>query len=198
MFSKEVIFLRKSSNERPTNSSSTENKTTKSRSSRSSSSSGAKSTSKPTANGKRTSSVANKKASDKKTKTSPSKAKSVSSVKKTTSTKTKSSTKKKSGTNRVTMTQNDMDKLCEVYDWYLQIKDRVDFSKVGLHEIPNYFNNMVNQVQDENIEKKILNTKIDKDVWEDFDRLCKNLDAKKSDMINFILKKVISDFSDII
>lgn len=190
--------MRKSSDDSPINSSSAENKTTKSRSTKSSVSNAAKSTSKATANSKRTSSAANKKASDKKTKTPSTKAKSVSRVKKSTSAKTKSSTKKKSGTNRVTMTQNDMDKLCEVYDWYLQIKDRVDFSEVGLHEIPNYFNNMVNQVQDENIEKKILNTKIDKDVWEDFDRLCKNLDAKKSDMINFILKKVITDFSDII
>lgn len=67
---------------------------------------------------------------------------------------------------KINLTQEDLDKLCEVYDWYLEIKDcKYLKPKKTKKEIV---------VDFEKTEDKTVSMKVDKGVWEDFLRLCSN------------------------
>lgn len=103
---------------------------------------------------------------------------------------TKSSSTKKKATpkkdRKINISQEDMDKLCEVYDWYLSVKDTISYN-AATEKAEN---------KDIVIEKRdIKDTKrasinIEREVWEDFDVLCSNLGFKK----NEVLTQIIKDF----
>ena len=96
-------------------------------------------------------------------------------VKNTTTSKTKKDKK-------INLTQEDLDKLCEVYDWYLEIKDCKSLKpKKTKKEI---------FVDFEKTEDKTVSMKVDKGVWEDFLRLCSNTSHDRKTL----LTQALSDF----
>ena len=83
---------------------------------------------------------------------------------------------------KINLTQDDLDKLCEVYDWYLEIKDcKYLKPKKTKKEIV---------VDFEKTEDKTVSMKVDKGVWEDFLRLCSNTSHDRKTL----LTQALSDF----
>lgn len=97
-------------------------------------------------------------------------------------------TQKKSKNSKVNMTVEDMDKLCEVYDWYLSIKD-----------LKTLQSKKKNSAKDINIEKcdmsnlKSTTIKVDKNTWDEFERLCSNSDYTKQEIITQALKNFLKE-----
>ena len=83
---------------------------------------------------------------------------------------------------KINLTQEDLDKLCEVYDWYLEIKDCKSLKpKKTKKEIV---------VDFEKTEDKTVSMKVDKGVWEDFLRLCSNTSHVRKTLVT----QALSDF----
>ena len=83
---------------------------------------------------------------------------------------------------KINLTQEDLDKLCEVYDWYLEIKDCKSLKpKKTKKEIV---------VDFEKTEEKTVSMKVDKGVWEDFLRLCSNTSHDRKTLVT----QALSDF----
>lgn len=100
-------------------------------------------------------------------------------TKKTTNNKVTSKIDKK-----INITQEDIDKLCEVYDWYMQIKD---------HKSIKIKTNNKKDIMLDNLEineLKSISIKLDKKTWEDFERLCSNSQYTKIQ----ILTQALNDF----
>ena len=93
---------------------------------------------------------------------------------------TKTSKNKKD--KKINLKQEDLDKLCEVYDWYLEIKDCKSLKpKKTKKEIV---------VDFEKTEDKTVSMKVDKGVWEDFLRLCSNTSHDRKTLVT----QALSDF----
>lgn len=108
-----------------------------------------------------------------------------------TSTSVKASNKKavkKSKNTKVNMTVEDMDKLCEVYDWYLSIKDLKTFQAKKRKSS-----------KDINIEKcdmsnlKSVSVKVEKSTWDEFERLCSNSEYKKQEILTQAIKNFLKE-----
>ena len=83
---------------------------------------------------------------------------------------------------KINLTQEDLDKLCEVYDWYLEIKDCKSLKpKKTKKEIV---------VDFEKTEDKTVSMKVDKGVWEEFLRLCSNTSHDRKTLVT----QALSDF----
>ena len=83
---------------------------------------------------------------------------------------------------KINLTQEDLDKLCEVYDWYLEVKDCKSLKpKKTKKEIV---------VDFEKTEDKTVSMKVDKGVWEDFLRLCSNTSHDRKTLVS----QALSDF----
>ena len=83
---------------------------------------------------------------------------------------------------KINLTQEDLDKVCEVYDWYLEIKDCKSLKpKKTKKEIV---------VDFEKTEDKTVSMKVDKGVWEDFLRLCSNTSHDRKTLVT----QALSDF----
>ena len=83
---------------------------------------------------------------------------------------------------KINLTQEDLDKLCEVYDWYLEIKDCKSLKpKKTKKEIV---------VDFEKTEDNPVSMKVDKGVWEDFLRLCSNTSHDRKTLVT----QALSDF----
>lgn len=85
---------------------------------------------------------------------------------------------------KINITQEDLDKLCEVYDWYMQVKD---------HKSIKIKSNNKKDIMLEKVdlnELKSTSIKVDKKTWEDFERLCSNSQYTKVQ----ILTQALSDF----
>ena len=83
---------------------------------------------------------------------------------------------------KINLTHEDLDKLCEVYDWYLEIKDCKSLKpKKTKKEIV---------VDFEKTEDKTVSMKVDKGVWEDFLRLCSNTSHDRKTLVT----QALSDF----
>ncbi|MEF9991570.1 MAG: DNA-binding protein [Romboutsia sp.] len=95
---------------------------------------------------------------------------------------------------KINITQEDIDKLCEVYDWYLEVKDYKNMKP----------KKMTSKIKDVNVENttidelKSTTIKIDKNVWEDFERLCSNSDYNKTQIITQALKEFIKEYRHLI
>lgn len=86
---------------------------------------------------------------------------------------------------KINLTQEDLDKLCEVYDWYLEIKDCKSLKpKKTKKEIV---------VDFEKTEDKTVSMKVDKGVWEDFLRLCSNTSHDRKTLVT----QALSDFKKV-
>lgn len=106
-------------------------------------------------------------------------------------TTSKSNTTKKKTTpkkdRKINITQEDMDKLCEVYDWYLSIKDTISYNAATEGDTKNK-DVVIEETDLKDTKKAYLN--IDRQTWEDFDVLCSNCGFKK----NEVLTQIIKDF----
>lgn len=149
------------------------------------------STNKKTASSNKNTTSATEKKDSKKT----SNKKATASKKNTTSPAKKTSPKRtvKGKNSKVSVSQEDMDKLCEVYDWYMQVKDLdiiKEKTKIKKTSI---------KIEDDIIKnKKRISAVIDSDVWAAFDRLCNNTEEKKGEMLTFALKNFLLKHKDLI
>lgn len=106
---------------------------------------------------------------------------------------TNSKTKKPKKDRKINMTQEDMDKLCEVYDWYLQVKDN--------NTIKSKKSSNKKDIKLEDIklsEMKSTNIKVEKSVWEDFERLCSNSQFTKQEIITQAIKDFMKNYKHLI
>ncbi|MGL5316238.1 MAG: DNA-binding protein [Peptostreptococcaceae bacterium] len=94
---------------------------------------------------------------------------------------------------KINLTQEDMDKLCEVYDWYLEVKDNKSIKpKKAISK------------KDINIEEKNLkdlkstSIRVDKSTWEDFERLCSNSEFTKQEIITQALKNFMKEYKHLL
>ena len=102
----------------------------------------------------------------------------------------KKTTKKKTAPkkdSKINITQEDMDKLCEVYDWYLSVKDTISYNAATEEDSKNK-DVIIEETELKDTKKAYLN--IDRQTWEDFDVLCSNCGFKK----NEVLTQIIKDF----
>ena len=109
---------------------------------------------------------------------------STSSSKSTASTKKRTAPKKD---RKINITQEDIDKLCEVYDWYLSVKDTISYNAATEEDSKNK-DVVIEETDLKDTKKAYLN--IDRQTWEDFDVLCSNCGFKK----NEVLTQIIKDF----
>lgn len=102
----------------------------------------------------------------------------------------KKTTKKKTAPKKdrkINITQEDMDKLCEVYDWYLSVKDTISYNAATEEDSKNK-DVIIEETELKDTKKAYLN--IDRQTWEDFNVLCSNCGFKK----NEVLTQIIKDF----
>ena len=102
----------------------------------------------------------------------------------------KKTTKKKTAPKKdrkINITQEDMDKLCDVYDWYLSVKDTISYNAATEEDSKNK-DVIIEETELKDTKKAYLN--IDRQTWEDFDVLCSNCGFKK----NEVLTQIIKDF----
>lgn len=90
---------------------------------------------------------------------------------------------------KINIIQEDLDKLCEVYDWYLEVKDNKTLK-------PKKASNKKDIVLDEAKidELKSTTIRLDKSTWEDFERLCSNSEYSKQEIITQALKDFMKEY----
>ena len=102
--------------------------------------------------------------------------------------------KKNKKDRKINLTQEDMDKLCEVYDWYLQVRDNKNIKP----------NKIISNKKDINIEEKELkelkstSIKVDKSTWDEFERLCSNSNFSKQQIITQALKDFMKEYKHLL
>lgn len=112
--------------------------------------------------------------------------------------KTKDVAKKKVATKpkkdkKINISQEDIDKLCEVYDWYIQVKDNKALQPKKLS------NKKDISIEDENIKDvKSVNIRVDKSTWEEFERLCSNSSFNKKEIITQALKDFMKAYKNLL
>lgn len=93
---------------------------------------------------------------------------------------------------KINITQEDMDKLCEVYDWYMQIKD---YKAIKPKK---------NNKKDVSIDKRELkdlkstSIKVDKKTWEDFERICSNSQFTKTEILTQALNDFMNEYKHLL
>ncbi|HSQ90043.1 MAG TPA: DNA-binding protein, partial [Romboutsia sp.] len=94
---------------------------------------------------------------------------------------------------KINMTAEDMDKLCEVYDWYMQVKDYkcMKLKKAPSKKDINIESNNVNDLKNTSI-------RVDKKTWEDFERLCSNSQFSKQEILTQALKDFMKEYKHLI
>ncbi len=101
-------------------------------------------------------------------------------------------TTSKNKTSRVSFTQDELDKLCEVYDWYMVIKDLDPLKQVKQIENTNI------KIEEDIIKQaKKVSITIDQDVWENFTTLATNISQKKGPLLTEILKEYLLKHRDL-
>ena len=94
---------------------------------------------------------------------------------------------------KINITQEDLDKLCEVYDWYMEVKDLKSMKSNSSK------NKKDIKIEDTNLESlKSTNIKVDKKTWEDFERLCSNSKFSKQEIINQALKDFMKEYKNLL
>ena len=86
-----------------------------------------------------------------------------------------------------------MDKLCEVYDWYLEVKDYKSMKPKRTSK--------KKDVLIDNLEIKELKStsiKVEKNTWEEFERLCSNSEFSKQQIITQALKDFMKEYRNLL
>lgn len=94
---------------------------------------------------------------------------------------------------KINICQDDIDKLCEVYDWYIEVKDNKVFR-------PKKESNKKDIVLDteELSDVKSANIRVDKQTWEDFERLCSNSSYNKKEILTQALKDFMKVYKNLL
>lgn len=94
---------------------------------------------------------------------------------------------------KINLCQDDIDKLCEVYDWYIEVKDNKVFR-------PKKVSNKKDIVLDteEISDVKSANIRVDKQTWEDFERLCSNSSYNKKEILTQALKDFMKVYKNLL
>ena len=86
-----------------------------------------------------------------------------------------------------------MDKLCEVYDWYIEVRDNKALKPKKLS------NKKDISLENENItDFKSVNIRVEKETWEDFERLCSNSSFNKKEIITQALKDFMKTYKNLL
>ena len=94
---------------------------------------------------------------------------------------------------KINITQEDLDKLCEVYDWYMEVKDLKSMKSNSSK------NKKDIKIEDTNLESlKSTNIKVDKKTWEDIERLCSNSKFSKQEIITQALKDFMKEYKNLL
>lgn len=110
----------------------------------------------------------------------------------------KESVKKKKTTTpkkdrKINISQEDLDKLCEVYDWYIEVRDNKALKPKKLS------NKKDISLENENItDFKSVNIRVEKETWEDFERLCSNSSFNKKEIITQALKDFMKTYKNLL
>ena len=94
---------------------------------------------------------------------------------------------------RINITQDDLDKLCEVYDWYMQVKD---YKSMKPKNISKKKDVLVEELEMKEV--KSTSIKVDKSVWEEFERLCSNSEFNKQQIITQALKDFMKEYKHLL
>lgn len=94
---------------------------------------------------------------------------------------------------KINISQEDIDKLCEVYDWYIQVKDNKVFKPKGTSSKKDILldNSHINDF-------KSVSVRVDKQTWEDFERLCSNSSFNKKEIITQALKEFMKLYKNLL
>lgn len=94
---------------------------------------------------------------------------------------------------KVNVSAEDLDKLCEVYDWYLSVKD----IKTLQPKVKKTKKDVI--VEDINIkEVRATRIQIEKSTWEDFERLCSNSEYSKQEIITQAIREFLKQYKNLI
>ena len=105
-------------------------------------------------------------------------------------TKNKQKSTKVKKDRKINLTQEDLDKLCEVYDWYLEVRDCKSLKpKKQKKSIAIDF---------EETSDKTVNLKVDKGVWDDFLRLCSNSSYDRKTLVTQALYDFMKKHKDLL
>ncbi len=94
---------------------------------------------------------------------------------------------------KVNVSAEDLDKLCEVYDWYLSVKD----IKTLQPKVKKTKKDVI--VEDINIkEVRATRIQVEKATWEDFERLCSNSEYSKQEIITQAIREFLKQYKNLI
>ena len=111
--------------------------------------------------------------------------------KKESAKKKKTTTPKKD--RKINISQEDLDKLCEVYDWYIEVRDNKALKPKKLSNKKDIL------LENENItDFKSVNIRVEKETWEDFERLCSNSSFNKKEIITQALKDFMKTYKNLL
>ncbi|CEN78522.1 hypothetical protein [Paraclostridium sordellii] len=105
----------------------------------------------------------------------------------------KSIPSKKTKSSKININAQDLDKLCEVYDWYLSVKDIRAIQPKGNKSKKDVV------IDSKNLKDlKASRIQVDKAIWEEFERLCSNSKYSKSEIITQALKEFLIQYKHLI
>ena len=94
---------------------------------------------------------------------------------------------------KINISQDDMDKLCEVYDWYIQVKDNKAL------QVKKTSNKKDILLENGNVKDiKSVNIRVEKETWEEFERLCSNSSFNKKEIITQALKDFMKTYKNLL
>ena len=94
---------------------------------------------------------------------------------------------------KINISQEDLDKLCEVYDWYIEVKDN---KALRPKKLSNKKDIAIEDVNIKNI--KSVNVRVDKETWEEFERLCSNSSYSKKEIVTQALKDFMKAYKSLL
>lgn len=94
---------------------------------------------------------------------------------------------------KINISQEDLDKICEVYDWYIEVKDLKTLKPKKLANKKDIV------IEDENISNvKSVNIRVDKETWEEFERLCSNSSYSKKEIVTQAFKDFMKTYKNLL
>lgn len=106
---------------------------------------------------------------------------------------TRSSKVYKSKPAKVNVSAEDLDKLCEVYDWYLSVKDIKSLQPKASKSKKDV---LIEEYDMTNL--KSTRVQIEKSTWEEFERLCSNSDHTKQEILTQAIKEFLKQYKNLI
>ncbi len=94
---------------------------------------------------------------------------------------------------KININQDDIDKLCEVYDWYIEVRDNKAFKQKTMS---NKKDIILDKEQTNDF--KSVSVKVEKKTWEDFERLCSNSSFNKKEILTQALKDFMKNYKNLL